>query len=76
MSKVFTTRSMAELLSDLHGTDIPEWKVRRLYEDCELPAAPRHGGKRLIFSADVPQIVEAMKARGWLPANEVVAAEA
>ena len=60
----FTTRELAELLGTL------EWRVRRLYEDGTLPEPPRFGGKRAIPRTAVAAVVEALRARNWLPAEE------
>jgi len=50
------------------GTDT--WRVRRLYEDGTLPEPGRLGGKRAIPSVTLPTIVDALRARGWLPQQE------
>ncbi|MDZ4783171.1 MAG: hypothetical protein SGJ19_23235 [Planctomycetia bacterium] len=57
----YSTREVAELV----GTD--EWRVRRLFECGELTEPQRFAGKRVIPSALVPQIVDALRARRWLP---------
>jgi hypothetical protein len=57
----YSTREVAELV----GTD--EWRVRRLFESGELTEPQRFAGKRAIPSALVPQIVDALRARRWLP---------
>lgn len=59
-----TTRGIGDIL----GTD--EWRVRRLYEDGTLPEPPRFGGKRAIPRESIPAIVDALRARGWLPKPE------
>lgn len=60
----FTTRQVAETL----GTD--EWRIRRVFEDGTLPEPEKFGGKRCIRGTLIPQIVDALRARGWLPAEE------
>ena len=57
-----TTRQVGDLVS------LPEWKIRRLFEDGTLPEPPKFGGKRAIPSSLIPEIVVALRARGWLPA--------
>ena len=59
--KWFTTRELAEIL----GTE--EWRVRRLFEDGTLPEPVRFGGKRAISTHEIPQIVDALRDRGWIP---------
>lgn len=58
-----STREVAEFL----GTD--EWRVRRLFESGTLPEPPRFTGKRAIPAEMIPLIVDALRARGWLPAE-------
>jgi len=67
MDKAFSTRQVAEILA----TD--EWRVRRLYEDGTLPEPGRFGGKRVVTPESIPVIVDAMRARGWLPIPEATA---
>ena len=66
----YTTREVGEFLIGAGS----EWKVRRLYEHGDLPEPPRFGGKRAISSEDIPAIVEALRARGWLSQAEHVSA--
>lgn len=61
MENLFTTREVAELLSS------DEWRVRRLFEDGNLPEPPRFAGKRAIPNTMIPAIVDALRNRGWLP---------
>ena len=63
MSQIFTTGDIARTLA----TD--EWRVRRLFESRVLPEPPRFGGKRAISSAMIPDIVDALRERGWLQAS-------
>jgi len=67
MSNFFTTREVAELL----GT--AEWRVRRLFEDGTLPEPGRFAGKRAIPGEHLPQIIDALRARGWLQPQEATA---
>ena len=62
MAESFTTREMADLL----GTDT--WRIRRLYESGDLPEPLRFAGKRAIPREAIPEIVDALRKRGWLPA--------
>jgi hypothetical protein len=55
---------------------LPSWKIRRVFEDGQLPEPPRVAGRRLLTDADVPVIVEALTARGWLPAPSQAGAQA
>ncbi|HEX4145158.1 MAG TPA: hypothetical protein VHY91_16750 [Pirellulales bacterium] len=61
MQTVLSTRDVAELL----GSDV--WRVRRLFEDGTLSEPDRLGGKRAIPREWLPRIVDAMRARHWLP---------
>ncbi len=64
MKRTFTTGSLARL----KGWD--EWRVRRLFEDGDLPEPPRLGQYRLLSEDDIPLIEEAMRRRGFLPAEQ------
>ena len=64
MPQFFTTREIAELL------ETHEWRVRRLFEDGTLAEPSRFAGKRAIPRSLLPQIVDAMRSRGWLPKRE------
>ncbi len=63
MPDFFTTREMADLL----GTQT--WRIRRLFEDGTLPEPPRFVGKRAIPHQSTPSVVDALRKRGWLPAE-------
>ena len=71
MDSFFTTRQIADHISDSPLIDgaIREWQVRRLFEDSDLSEPGRFAGKRAISASDIPQIVAALRARGWLPAE-------
>ena len=64
--KTFTTQQVAELLG------VEPWRVRRLYEDRSLPEPQRFGGARVISSADVPAVIDALRERGWLERYKLV----
>ncbi len=59
-NQILSTRGVADLL----GTD--EWKIRRLFEDGLLDEPPRFAGKRVIWGAQIPSIIDALRSRGWL----------
>jgi hypothetical protein len=59
--QIHSTRTLADLV----GTDT--WRVRRLFEDGTLPEPGRFAGKRAIPAAMVPEIIDALRDRGWLP---------
>jgi len=58
---IYSTRDAAQFL----GTD--EWRIRRLFEDGTLPEPQRFAGRRVITPDMMPSIVDALRARGWLP---------
>jgi hypothetical protein len=61
MSRIFTTRQIAELL----GVEL--WRVQRIFEVGAVPEPDRFGGKRAVPSELVPQVVDALRDRDWLP---------
>jgi len=67
MSGPFTTREVADIL----GTET--WRVQRLFENGVIPEPGRFAGKRAIPSELMPEIVDALRARGWLPKTEATA---
>ena len=60
MATHLSTGDIAELLS------VDAWKVRRLFEDGDLPDPPRIGLARAIPREQIPAIMDALRARGWL----------
>lgn len=46
---------------------VQSWRIARCFEDETLPEPPRVGGRRLIAESEVPEIVCALRQRGWLP---------
>ncbi len=52
-------------LGDLLG--IQAWKIARLFELGAVAEPPRIGGRRLIPQEMIPEIVDALRARGWIP---------
>ncbi len=66
-----TTRELADILG------AKEWQVRRVFELGIVEEPPRFGGKRAIPRETIPQVVDALRLRGWLPtANDPHLAEA
>ena len=68
MPSILTTREVAELL----GSD--EWRVRRVFEDKQLSEPERFAGKRVIPRERIPEVLDGLRARGWLPMPETVEA--
>jgi hypothetical protein len=60
----YSTREIAVTLG------VETWKVQRLFEDGDLPEPTRFAGKRLIRGESLPEIVDALRARGWLRQQE------
>ena len=56
-----STREVAELLG------VESWRIQRLFESGDLPEVGRFAGKRVVPSAMLPQIVDALRSRDWLP---------
>ena len=61
MPSFLTTREIAELLG------VESWRVARLFEVGALPEPERFAGRRAVPSALLPIIVDALRARSWLP---------
>ena len=59
-STVLSTRDVSDLLN------VENWKVRRLFEDGSLPEPTRLAGRRAIPREMLPEIIDAMRNRGWL----------
>ncbi len=66
MQRPFTTAELAELLH------VDVWRIQRLFERGVLEEPPRFGGRRVIAPELVPQIVDALRDRGWLPTEAPV----
>lgn len=58
-----STRQVADLLG------IPTWQIQRLFEIGALPEPPRFAGKRVIVGDSLPAVIDALRDRGWLPAE-------
>lgn len=66
MPSIYSTQQIADLL------DVDVWRVQRIFEAGDVPEPDRFAGKRAIPSQLVPAIVDALRARNWLPlSNEV-----
>ena len=52
------------------GIVVYEWQVRRVFELGMLPEPQKFANKRVIVDAIIPQIVTAIRQRGWLPQQE------
>ena len=52
---------LADLLS------VQSWRVARLFELGILPEPMRIAGRRMIPKDMVPAVVDALRAKGWLP---------
>ena len=63
-------RSTGEL-GDVLG--VQSWCISRLFEDGTLAEPPRIAGRRVIDNSLIPDIVDALRARGWMPARDVEA---
>ncbi len=77
MSERLTTGQVAREINEspiIQGT-VCQWQVRRLFEDGTLPEPPKFGGKRVIEANLLPAIISAMRDRGWLPQEAVLASK-
>ena len=72
MNEQLTTGQVARTISE--SPIIPgaarEWQIRRLFEDGTLPEPPKFGGKRVTQPSLLPDIIAAMRRRGWLPSEK------
>ena len=57
---MYTTRQIADLL----GVDL--WRVQRIFEDGTMDEPPRFAGRRVIGRELIPDVVEALRDRGWI----------
>ena len=69
MSEILTTREVGDLLG------VAEWQIRRLFEDRTLREPDRFAGKRAIPRERLSEILDAVRARGWLPGPKELAAQ-
>ena len=63
MPDIFTTADTADLFG------VQTWQIQRLFSEGALPDVNRFAGKRVITRAMLPAIVDALRNRGWLPAE-------
>ena len=49
---------------------VQAWKISRLFELGVLNEPARVDGRRLIPRAMIPEVIDALRARGWLPMEE------
>lgn len=45
---------------------VQAWRIARIFEVGIVDEPPRVGGRRLIPQALIPEIVDALRAKGWL----------
>ena len=57
---VFATGEVADAIG------VQSWRIARLFQLGILPEPPRMSGRRVIAESDIPTIIEALVARGWL----------
>jgi len=60
----YTTGELGDFLG------VQAWKISRLFELGLIDEPGRVGGRRLIPKSTVPDIVDALRTRGWLPQRE------
>ena len=64
MPPFFSTADVARIL------EVESWRIRRLFEDGTLSDPGRFAGKRAIPGSMIPAIVDALRARHWLPERD------
>jgi hypothetical protein len=67
-----TSGQAADEITRLTGHQILSWRVQRLFELRVFPDPGRIARCRAIPRAMIPDIIAAMRDRGWLPAEEPV----
>jgi predicted site-specific integrase-resolvase len=67
VNAIYSTRQVADILG------VETWRIQRVFEDGMLPEPERFAGKRAIPPSLVPQIVDALRQRDWLPKSEEAA---
>lgn len=58
---MYSTTEIAEML----GVD--PWRISRLYESGSLEEPAKFAGRRVILGTAIPEIVDALRERNWLP---------
>ncbi len=69
MQEELTTRQVDELLG------VKAWRVQRLFELGVLPEPPRFAGRRVVPGKMIPDIVDGLRSRNWLPAGGEVTSQ-
>ncbi|HZZ77935.1 MAG TPA: hypothetical protein VFE62_05435 [Gemmataceae bacterium] len=59
----FSTGTLAELLC------VQSWRIARLFETGAIKEPPRISGRRMIPKEMVPEVITALRDRGWLPST-------
>ena len=65
----FSVGQLADRITAATGVTIEPWRVQRLFELRLFPDPPRIGGRRAIPESLQPEIIAAMRERGWLLAE-------
>lgn len=65
MQALFSTSEVAELFN------VEVWRVMRLFSTGAVPEPIRIGGKRVIPREMLPQVLDALRERGWVAPAEV-----
>ena len=68
MPSFYTTREVAELLHQ------PLWKVQRVFEHGDVREPPRFAGRRAVPREMLPDVIDALRNRGWLPVENTAKA--
>ena len=63
---MYSTTEIAEMLG------IEPWRISRLFESGRLDEPTKFAGRRVILGTAIPEIVDALRERGWLPPAETV----
>ena len=50
---------------------VQAWRIARLFETGALREPARLAGRRLIPKAMIPEVIDALRIRGWLPQHNV-----
>lgn len=65
--KHLSVGEMADSITKATGVVVLPWRVTRLFELRLFPDPPRVGGRRVIPESLQPQLIRAMRDRGWIP---------
>lgn len=72
-SEYLTLGEAADALTRSTSHPTHDWQIRRLYERGLLPPAERIGRNRVVRRRDLPKVLEALRAAGYVPAEAVPA---